>query len=327
MTPTPPKPTREAEPLTDAELATIREAVDEGMAGITLNKVEFEISAFTRSGLGVRHLLATIASRDTALKTWKDGFNKLELEIIGLNEQIGERDATIAAAVDVLDFYADPWEWCKAHSEDEPGVDFYGECEMGERAQAVLDSIATETITRLARQRRVKQFVDEAFGPDSVEQRALRFLEEAIEAFQAASGNQEQGLRLFDYVFNRPVGELSQELGGVGITLLALAETAGLDADAEEQRELRRVLSKPIEHFRARNQAKNDAGFRASALLEARKGMRTAGAMEVCPRWSAFPHECMWFKAKGAECNFNSCPIRQPHAVTPTGAPSGGGES
>ena len=67
--------------------------------------------------------------------------------------------------------------------------------------------------------------------------------------------------RLVDYVFARPVGNLAQEIGGVGITLLALAQAATIDADAEEQREFERVLAKPLEHFAARNAAKNAAGF------------------------------------------------------------------
>ena len=46
--------------------------------------------------------------------------------------------------------------------------------------------------------------------------------------------------------------------------LLALSAAAGLSADAEEQREVERVLAKPIEEFTRRNAAKNAAGFLAS---------------------------------------------------------------
>lgn len=54
-------------------------------------------------------------------------------------------------------------------------------------------------------------------------------------------------------------------MGGLGITVLALAAAAGLSADEAEQRELDRVLAKPLEWFHARNKVKNDAGFNALA--------------------------------------------------------------
>lgn len=89
----------------------------------------------------------------------------------------------------------------------------------------------------------------------------MRLLEEAIEAFQSAGCDAAMAHRLIDHVFSKAAGELSQELGGVGVTLLALAHAARLDADAEERREVERVLSKPIEWFAERNRAKNEAGF------------------------------------------------------------------
>lgn len=103
-----------------------------------------------------------------------------------------------------------------------------------------------------------------AFGGDhaaSVPQRGVRLLEEAIEVCQAAGGDRDMAHRLVDHVFDRPPGALAQELGGVGVTLLALAEAAGLSADACEAAEIERVLAKPLEHFAARNAAKNAAGF------------------------------------------------------------------
>ena len=119
---------------------------------------------------------------------------------------------------------------------------------------------------RDSRQQQVHEWCAEAFGADhatSVPHRAIRMCEEAIEACQAAGGERAMVHRLVDYVFDRPPGELPQEIGGVGLTLLALAQAASLSADAEEVREFERVLSKPLEHFRQRNQTKNDAGFKA----------------------------------------------------------------
>lgn len=147
--------------------------------------------------------------------------------------------------------------------------------------------------TRDERQKTVGEWCAAAFGvahASSVPQRALRLLEEAIEAFQVGAdqvprvgcctpqlcatcgpdcGGRQAAAgvahKLVDYVFSRPVGELGQELGGIGVTLLALANAAGLSADAEEAKETARVLSKPLEHFAARNLAKNEAGFNVTA--------------------------------------------------------------
>jgi hypothetical protein len=138
--------------------------------------------------------------------------------------------------------------------------------EQIERAITEALQAQREADDRDARQKRVAEWCAAAFGAAqaaSVEQRGLRLLEEAIEAYQAAGCNREQAHKLVDYVFARPPGKLSQELGGVGITTLALANACGASADAEEVRELNRVLSKPLVHFAARNQAKNDAGFAA----------------------------------------------------------------
>lgn len=117
------------------------------------------------------------------------------------------------------------------------------------------------------RQRIVADWCAAAFGlgqASSVPQRGLRLLEEAIEAYQAAGCDRAMAHKLVDFVFDRPSGTVAQELGGVAVTLLALAAAAGESAEIEEQREIARVLSKPLEHFTARNAAKNGAGFRVA---------------------------------------------------------------
>lgn len=119
-------------------------------------------------------------------------------------------------------------------------------------------------IDRDERQSLIFEWAKAAFTVEqstSLPQRGVRLLEEAIEAFQACDGDAAAAHRLVDYVFARPSGSLHQELGGVGVTLLALAAAAGLSADDEEQREVDRVLAKPLAEFTKRNQAKNDAGF------------------------------------------------------------------
>jgi NTP pyrophosphatase (non-canonical NTP hydrolase) len=117
---------------------------------------------------------------------------------------------------------------------------------------------------RTIRQRIVATWCAKAFGlghASSVQQRAVRMLEEAIEAYQAVGCDVAMGHALLDHVFSKEPGELAQELGGVGVTVLALANAAQLDADFEERREVARVLSKPVEWFTERNRQKNDAGF------------------------------------------------------------------
>jgi hypothetical protein len=116
------------------------------------------------------------------------------------------------------------------------------------------------------RQLLVGSWAARSFGIDealSYPQRGIRLLEEAAEAAQVCGVTEEMAVNMMRYVWSRPSGNLEQELGGVGVTLLALAHASGRSADMCEQTEITRVLNKPTEHFVARNKAKNDAGFKA----------------------------------------------------------------
>lgn len=121
---------------------------------------------------------------------------------------------------------------------------------------------------RDARQAQVAEWCVAAFGGDhaaSLPQRGLRHAEEAIEAAQAAGTNPDQIHKLVDYIYAKPPGDMAQEIGGSGLTLLALANAAGISADDAEAAEVARVLSKPLAHFHERNAVKNAAGFDALA--------------------------------------------------------------
>lgn len=118
------------------------------------------------------------------------------------------------------------------------------------------------------RQRQVAEWCAAAFGIEhqsSVPQRGLRMLEEAIEAYQALNGDPAQAHALIDYIFAKEPGQLFQELGGLSLTLLALAAAAGVSADEAERTEIARVMAKPLAWFHARNEVKNKAGFDATA--------------------------------------------------------------
>lgn len=118
--------------------------------------------------------------------------------------------------------------------------------------------------TRDQRQADVHAWCVAAFGDHdarSIPQRGLRLVEEAIETAQACGCDAAMLHRLIDHIYAKPVGELGLELGGLGVTMLALAEAAGFSADAAEVNEIQRVTSKPLGHFAARNAAKKAAGF------------------------------------------------------------------
>lgn len=136
-----------------------------------------------------------------------------------------------------------------------------------------VDQARRDATSRDQRQVETHNWCVAAFGHDqasSVPQRCVRLLEEAVEAYQAGGCTEEMAHRLVSFVFSRPSGDLSQELGGVGLTALALAAAIGCSADRAEAQELARVLAKPLAHFKARNEAKNEAGFEA---IERRVGI------------------------------------------------------
>jgi hypothetical protein len=152
------------------------------------------------------------------------------------------------------------------------------------------DSLAVErNLPRDQRQAMIARWAEMAFGRDqatSIPQRGLRLLEEAIEAFQACGGDEAIAHKLVAFVFARPPGTVGQELGGVAVTVLALAAAAGVSADEEECREIHRVLSKPLREFTERNANKNAAGFLIDAARKnsccGNTGAHNEGGREYC---------------------------------------------
>lgn len=107
-------------------------------------------------------------------------------------------------------------------------------------------------------QTQIKTWVVTRLGPKAmrVHERGMRSYEENTELFQALKGTREEAHRIVDHVFDKPVGDPLQELGGCGLTLLACAEALDFDLGVAIQAELDRIFLLPIEKFQKR-QAQN----------------------------------------------------------------------
>ena len=107
-------------------------------------------------------------------------------------------------------------------------------------------------------QRRVQAWLMECFSMEVCRDRAERnhrFLEEALELVQSLDCTRAEAHQLVDYVFDRPMGEPKQELGGVMVTVAALCWPNELDMDAAAETELARIWKK-IDVIRAKQAAK-----------------------------------------------------------------------
>lgn len=107
-------------------------------------------------------------------------------------------------------------------------------------------------------QSRVAAWVSETFldgsGYDKAE-RDARFMEEAIELFQARGRTIDELWALVQYVYSKEPGEVAQELGGVQTTLAALASAIDVDMKDAAETELARMWTK-MEAIRAKNATK-----------------------------------------------------------------------
>lgn len=133
------------------------------------------------------------------------------------------------------------------------------------------DMVASLTTTHVSnrdrRQHQVGGWATAAFGvveATDLKQRAVRLAEEAIELAQAVGVDSAMLTKLVGFVYDRPIGEPKQEVAGISICLLAMANALGISADEVERDELDRVLSKPPEYWAERNAKKNAAGFKAT---------------------------------------------------------------
>ena len=123
---------------------------------------------------------------------------------------------------------------------------------------------------RHKRQEDILIWANSTFGAataDNRVERIRRFAEEAIELTQAAGLNKESLLGIINHVYSKPSGNIVTELGQAGVSLLALAQHLGLDADDAESAEFIRISSLPPEYWQARQNAKaaNGIGLRSTA--------------------------------------------------------------
>lgn len=96
-------------------------------------------------------------------------------------------------------------------------------------------------------QSRVHDWLLDCFSKEIADdgiERNHRFLEEALELVQSLDCTSSEAHQLVDYVFNRPVGEPYQEVGGVMATFAALCSAHDLDMDDCGEVELARIWIK-----------------------------------------------------------------------------------
>lgn len=99
------------------------------------------------------------------------------------------------------------------------------------------------------------------------QERNHRFFEEAAELVQSCGMTASEAHQLVEYTWSRPVGEKSQEVGGVMVTLAALCLANGLDMHAAGETELERISAPET---MAKIRAKQAAKPKHSPLPEAR---------------------------------------------------------
>jgi hypothetical protein len=120
-------------------------------------------------------------------------------------------------------------------------------------------------------QARVFDWEVRCFGEaDALDQktRRQRFLEEALELVQACGMPRTEAHEVLNYVYNRPVGDAYQEVGGTMVSLAALcAALPSVDLETCAETELARVEDK-IEMIRKRHAAKPKFGLPPPRIMD-----------------------------------------------------------
>lgn len=107
-------------------------------------------------------------------------------------------------------------------------------------------------------QSRLFSWVIQTFGLELAmckKERTRRFLEESLELVQATGCPKEIVLAMVDYVYDRPVGDVPQEIAGSALTLFALAQAYGFDVNEVTETEMIRIENN-ADAIREKNLAK-----------------------------------------------------------------------
>lgn len=150
-------------------------------------------------------------------------------------------------------------------------------------------------------QARVKPWLLECFGEAIAadrQERNHRFLEEALELVQANQCTASEAHQLVDYVYGRPVGEPSQEVGGVMVTLAALCLALGLDMHVAAETELARIWTK-VELIRAKQATKPAMSPLPGAYPDRERPAPVAVVLPARPRADEEEYERMTDYEKG----------------------------
>jgi len=117
---------------------------------------------------------------------------------------------------------------------------------------------------RTQRQSAILEWANATFGEATASnkgERIRRFAEEAIEMAQAVGLDKQALHDIIDHVYAKPAGNIAQEIGQVGVSLLALVENLGISAEEEEFKEFDRITSLPSGYWQARQNAKAEKGL------------------------------------------------------------------
>lgn len=103
-------------------------------------------------------------------------------------------------------------------------------------------------------QNELRQWIETRLGLKAMhpKERGRRAGEEVLELMQVLGVDRTEAHRLVDHVYDKPVGDLRQELGGAALTLLGCAEGTGYNLGVCAEDELKRILELPPEKFQKR---------------------------------------------------------------------------